>query len=678
MDLSKDCLKNLCSMAIAGGAFALGVSGLTVATGAVELLTSSGNLALDLRAEQKNALDAAAKKVTKAIEKDYATWLDSEVGADWQTQADVEAALAGLADAIQRARPTVQDMIDVGHRALPDKKDPKKPHLVGILLARLPEDSLYRTNETAGQVFSTLIASVHGIARQDDTLKPLFDTLSQEKVFDEFGKVHDTLAEHGELLHQILAEQKAARGVSIDPENLRPLFEAVERELPAADFEGAIREAVAELTARANDPVPLLNDPEEIRAAIQLARQKLTQADADGAIEHLRRARAEQADLREARARGEARLAREEAEILKTVFRYDEALAAYRQAAELDPDDAGSRFEIGDIAMHRGNLGKALEAYQHGKQAAERTGNERDLSVSYTKIGDVETARGDLDAARKAYQDGLEIAERLAAADPANTQWQRDLSVSYDRIGDVETARGDLDAARKAYQAGLEIAERLAAADPANTQWQRDLSVSYNKIGDVETARGDLDAARRAYQDGLEIAERLTAADPANTQWQRDLSVSYNKIGDVETARGDLDAALKAYQADLKIAERLAAADPANTLWQRDLSVSYNRIGDVETARGDLDAALRAYQDSQKIFERLAAADPANTEWQWDLFASFWRMANMEIEPARNLRQGLAILENLHTDGRLQPVRVEWIERTRQRLETLEDGTGAE
>ena len=48
-------------------------------------------------------------------------------------------------------------------------------------------------------------------------------------------------------------------------------------------------------------------------------------------------------------------------------------------------------------------------------------------------------------------------------------------------------AAGDLTAARTAYQASLDIAERLAAADPANTQWQRDLSFVRQKLVDLES-----------------------------------------------------------------------------------------------------------------------------------------------------------------------------------------------
>jgi hypothetical protein len=75
---------------------------------------------------------------------------------------------------------------------------------------------------------------------------------------------------------------------------------------------------------------------------------------------------------------------------------------------------------------------------------------------------------------------------------------------------------------------------RLAAADPANTDWQRELSVSHIKLGDVARAAGDLAAARTAYQAGMDIMARLTAADPANVGWQRDLEGIRQKISGLD------------------------------------------------------------------------------------------------------------------------------------------------
>jgi hypothetical protein len=51
------------------------------------------------------------------------------------------------------------------------------------------------------------------------------------------------------------------------------------------------------------------------------------------------------------------------------------------------------------------------------------------------------------------------------------------------RTLNVAAAAGDLATARTAYQ---DIAVRLAAADPANTQWQRDLAISQQKIDSID------------------------------------------------------------------------------------------------------------------------------------------------------------------------------------------------
>ena len=46
-------------------------------------------------------------------------------------------------------------------------------------------------------------------------------------------------------------------------------------------------------------------------------------------------------------------------------------------------------------------------------------------------------------------------------------------------------------------------------------------------------------------------------------------------------------------------------------------------------------------------------------------------MADMGVEERNNLERGLAILEKLQAEGRLAPVYVEWIERTKTRIVLL-------
>jgi tetratricopeptide (TPR) repeat protein len=404
----------------------------------------------------------------------------------------------------------------------------------------------------------------------------------------------------------------------------------------------------------------------------------------------------------------------------------DDALAAYRRAAALDPDDTWtwifiSRLEraagrlvpaaaaaeaaleraeavllqrdqmaalntLGEVRVSQGVLAAASEAFWSGKGIAEKfaaadpgnAGWQRDLSVSWIKIGVVRVAQGDLAGALAAHTASHAIAEKLAAADPGNANWQRDLSVSWDRIGDVRRAQDDLVGALGAYGAAKAIRDRLAAADPGNAGWQRDLSASWHRIGDVRRAQGDLGSALDAYGAAKAIADKLAAADPGNAGWQRDLSVSWNKLGDMRRAQDDLAGALDAYAAAKAIRDKLAAADPGNAEWQRDLSVSWEKIGDVRVAQDDLAAALDAYMVRHAIAENLAAADPGNAEWQRDLIVSHWRIADVAEREGvagrarEHFQAALMITRRLETVGRLAPVDGYFTDALEERLAALD------
>jgi tetratricopeptide (TPR) repeat protein len=348
-----------------------------------------------------------------------------------------------------------------------------------------------------------------------------------------------------------------------------------------------------------------------------------------------------------------------------------EALAAYREAASLDPEDFWTWIEVGNREILAGSLTHATEAFRCAQERAARlnetdphnTGWQRDLSVSHNRIGDIRRAQGDLAGALDAYNKGLEIRARLAETDKHNTEWQRDLSVSHNKIGNVRLVQGDLASALDAYNKHLEIATRLAATDPDNTMWQRDLSVSHIKIGNLREEQKDPLGALDAYNKGLEIAARLAETDPHNTQWQRDLSVIYTNIGDAHELQRDPSGARDAYNKSLKIAARLVETDPDNTEWQRDLSIIHHNIGNVLRAQSDLSGALDAYNKGLEIRARLAETDPHNTQWQRDLSISH-KMIGSVLRAQGNLSGALdAYNKDLEIAARLaetDPHNTQW------------------
>jgi tetratricopeptide (TPR) repeat protein len=354
-----------------------------------------------------------------------------------------------------------------------------------------------------------------------------------------------------------------------------------------------------------------------------------------------------------------------------------DALAAYRRAAALDPDDTWtwvfiSQLEqvagrlpaakeaatialacarrqhsvrdenvalatLGDLAVAAGDLSNAVRHFETNKRLFQSLAEadaanhdaQRDLAVSCIKLGDGRRAQRDFSGALDAYATAKAIAEKLTAADPTRVEWQRDLSGSCERIGIVRLAQGDPGGAQDAYGAAKEIREKLAAAYPENAGLQHDLAISWVHIGDVCLAQRDLTCALHAYEESQDKFDKLAAADPANAEWQSDLIVSWNGISDGRIAQGDSQRAIDACAAAKSIAEKLAAADPGNAEWQRNLTVNWNKIGGVRLVQGDLAGALDAFTKTRDILAKLAAADPGNAGWQRDLSLSWNRIGDV-------------------------------------------------
>ena len=92
-----------------------------------------------------------------------------------------------------------------------------------------------------------------------------------------------------------------------------------------------------------------------------------------------------------------------------------------------------------------------------------------------SRLGDTARATGELTMARTHYTETLRVFHETQDS-------KNEVSALY-RIGGLAAATGDLSTARTSYQAGLDIAQRLAAADPANAQWQPTFQLAKSTSG---------------------------------------------------------------------------------------------------------------------------------------------------------------------------------------------------
>ena len=368
-----------------------------------------------------------------------------------------------------------------------------------------------------------------------------------------------------------LTETAEAKGVPEAP--LRKVLKRLgETEVAEAEIPDHLAKAADELIRLRVDLVRLRNDRPEFAAIRARASALIDKGDFDAARTALNQGRQAARALREEASRTEAGFLTDEARVDRLQLNYDGACAKFAEAARLDPDNVWIWIELGDLWVMRGSLAEAAKAFLGAREAAARTGNDRDLSASYERVGNVQVAQGDLAGALKSYRDSLAIADRLAKSDPGNAGWQHDLSVSYEKVGNVQVVQGDLAGALKSYRDSLAIRDRLAKSDPGNAGWQRDLSVSLNKVGDVQVAQGDLAGALKSYRDDFAIADRLAKSDPGNAGWQRDLSVSYAKLASAYRQSEETAKAREALASGRAIIAKLVGEHPDWAQWKQDLA----------------------------------------------------------------------------------------------------------
>ncbi len=312
------------------------------------------------------------------------------------------------------------------------------------------------------------------------------------------------------------------------------------------------------------------------------------------------------AEVSQGRARNAER-ARQAAR-LYAPFALQRAITAYREATDLEPDDAMSWIELSRLYRWAESPSEmrrcALQALQHAK-------TERERAIAENDLGNAALVVGDWPEARRRYEAYNAIATRLAEAEPENPDYQRDLAISHNKLGDVTRAMGDLASAKAHYEIDLQIAERLAAEFPLATL-HRDLYLSHDRLGQMAVDEGDMEEAARRFNRSLAITERLVANEPRDVELKRDVLVSHNRLGELAWRKRDIAGTRRHYEAALAIGRELAALDDANSTRQVDLALLQRRLGDVAAAENDVATARQWYESAREAGRRAGAADAEN------------------------------------------------------------------
>lgn len=237
---------------------------------------------------------------------------------------------------------------------------------------------------------------------------------------------------------------------------------------------------------------------------------------------------------------------------------------------------------------------------------------EGDYANKAKALGNPVTANlGDVKGALEFSQKAQVIAEKLAAAHPADVEYQRGLGDLYNLAGLLAEAGGDLKKALEFNLRAAAVDQRLVDLEPTNTLYKSELAIQLGNIGASHLKQGDHPGAQEKFKQSLVIYESLIAADPNDVATLRNAAVGYRNAA-VATQSDNPAETLKNFEKALAIFADLVAKDDGNGDFRRQFAYTYLAFGRYQFKSGDVSNSIKAYLTGIKIDEVLVATSPTN------------------------------------------------------------------
>ncbi len=379
----------------------------------------------------------------------------------------------------------------------------------------------------------------------------------------------------------------------------------------AAQREGDLQEQVRQLSAAVEALSAERSDPDAppgIDEALRLLKDGDTGA-AEAVFEEVKARRKAEGEG----ALKEAAAAARHIGALAYLHDTDRALAAYREAVALDPDDPDGWNQLGLLLDRTGDLECAAEAYKRVLALANRAADQGLIAVATGNLGILYTIQGNLEDAEEMYRKSLEIEEALGH--------REGMAGDYGNLGILYQTRGEFVRAEEMFRKSLEIEEALGHKEGMANQ--------YGNLGILYQTRGEFDRAKVMYRKSLDIDEALGRKegmanqygnlgnlyltqeefDRAEEMFRKSLDINkalgrkesmakqYGNLGSLYQSRGELDRAEEMVHKSLDLNKALGRKEG--------IAIQYANLGNLYRARGELDRAEEMYRKSLALFREI-------------------------------------------------------------------------
>ncbi len=296
----------------------------------------------------------------------------------------------------------------------------------------------------------------------------------------------------------------------------------------------------------------------------------------------------------------------------------DEALAQRSRALTL----------IGEIASARGDLSGALSRYTAAlagsAELVRRNPHDPEALFEHAQnvfwVGYVGWQRGELDQATRRFEEYKALADRMAAVAPGERKYRLEQVYADTNLGTLLLLQRRFRTAAQVFHRSLPVSEALAAADPANVDYQKHVTNRLAWLADAYEQSGELEQALTHRERELQLLVELRRKQSGDTDLDRSAVAAHRALGRLLAARREVTGGLGHAHRAVAISDALYQVEPDNSEWLQAIAGARHDLADLQLSTGRVSEAAATIRSGCTVTERLVKLDPSVNYWNGPLW----------------------------------------------------------
>lgn len=267
--------------------------------------------------------------------------------------------------------------------------------------------------------------------------------------------------------------------------------------------------------------------------------------------------------------------------------RFDEAIADFNKAIELNPE-------------------KIYAYYNRG--------------LAKFRLGDLEAAQGNTEKAKALYTSGVEDSTQAIKLNPDDPYTYHNRAGGKSRLSQLETNTAK---AQEYYQDAINDWTHTIKLNPEDINAYSHLGIVKVNFGESKADQGEIAGAQVLYTSAIENCTHAIHLNPRYPSPYITRGYAQFRLGKTKADQGNMPEAKALYQAAIQDCTQAVQLNPENADAYGNRGVAKAALGDAEGAIEDFDVAIRLNPESAEIYydrarakESLGQTEAAKVDFQ--------------------------------------------------------------